>query len=185
MAETRFRRSKNRAGGDIDVAHWRKLNVITLCKDNMEFVASKCNTSAEDDELHLVYENIEIQLLHEFMKFVSNASLSTLGHANGKSTGLDAFITTPLTCLRSDETDRAYGHRQNLYHDTFIAFMLLAYSELVCVARIIVETWCQADFFVEEISVYADDASKKLFTEQEETVEVFITTMGRRIPAIS
>lgn len=62
---------------------------------------------------------------------MSDESSSTHGHKNVNGTiviiaRLDDIIATAMTGLREDKADRAGGHRQNLYHDTFRAFLPVA-----------------------------------------------------------
>lgn len=173
-----------------EVAYWRTSNGASLCKHGMEPPVVGHEILQTEDHLQLFGHNIAINVLHQFMGFVSGST--AMASDDNKIEGtvlsfarLNAFITTAVGCLRDDESGKAGSHRQKLYQDTFLSFSPQVYYGMVGVVRQFVNDWWPADLSLDNVSVDKNYVCKHPLVQWEATIEIHIPTLKRRLVAFS
>lgn len=80
---------------------------------------------------------------------------------------LDALVKIAMTSSRDYGSDQVDCHCQKPYHDTFIAFVPVAYNCLACVEKSILHTVCPAGFCIDAIKENAHGISKESIIKAE------------------
>lgn len=66
---------------------------------------------------------------------------------------LDALIATTISCLRLEGSDKVEDHWQKVFHDEFLSYFPLAYSQLVRSIRSFVKDRCPNEHELSSLSL--------------------------------
>lgn len=98
-------------------------------------------------------------------------SIVTLGN-------LDDVVAETDCCHREESYDKVRGPQQKLYHDTFVQFCFLAYSQLVGSIRYFAQDWCTGEFEPSPLSHYQYMSRFDGSLCREAILEVYVPSLG-------
>lgn len=97
----------------------------------------------------------------------------------------DLFIATAFSCSWDDSTDTVGGHRQKLYHDTFVLFLPFDYFQWIGRIRSFIKTLCPTDPKLSALSVFRSVSSTSEIAHWEAILELYFLSLKIRLLAVS
>lgn len=98
---------------------------------------------------------------------------------------LDAFVATTICCLLLDRSDKRVGNRQKVYHDTFFAYLPVAYDQQVRTMRGFIEERCSDEFCVSALSFARNVVHAATPLQRQATLKVFILSIKKLLITVS
>lgn len=117
-----------------DFNHWKRTSISQVCRADLEFLLHFHHIPASTDVYCSFGHVISIDVINEYMRYIledldtSQGASSHIGSTVVSLSWSDAFFSTVVYCLCSNGVDRARGHRQKLYSNTFPSFFPIAFS---------------------------------------------------------
>lgn len=109
-----------------------------LCNIRKEAAVKAPVVKIPTENLVLFFNEAALRMLHDYMGYLPKVESSKVmgpcclvAGCFARLARLDTFIATKVSFLRDDGSDTAGGHRQNLFHDTFVSFLPIAYEQIV------------------------------------------------------
>lgn len=176
--------------GNLGFSHWQTVDVTLLCRSGTEPSFSSCILQSWKDHLQLIFNNFDVQGLHSYMGLVPEGD-PTRGNGGLLFDGTvailarpDEFVATVFSCLCHDGTDIVGGHCQKVYCKPFWTFFPVAYDQVSCDIRVLVQEWCPKDFNLFAQSVSTSSALVSNISDCKMFIEVSITPLKKRLKAI-
>lgn len=175
--------------GELIFHHWRTAQPKELSMPGGPPQTVDSEEQPIDGNLSLFGSEMAIRAVHEFIGFVpelqpeSGTEVTFVEGSILALARLDAYVATVVTCFSDDGTDKAGGHRQKLYHDTFATFLPKAFNQLIGCIRKFVEVWCPDELNVTSLSI--SDGSSSTTHSRTATTEIYVPSLKRRLLAVS
>lgn len=98
---------------------------------------------------------------------------------------LFAYISTVISRLRADVSEKVDNHRQNLYIGSFSSFHLVSFAQVVHQIKACVQHWCPEEVTILSLSLHTnEDMSSNVF-QRKGTVEVSIPCLSQLLTSVS
>lgn len=110
--------------------------------------------SRQSETVHRLHRNLSLQLnvhrcdrwIHRvFVRAIKNRYVIFVEGTFVTRAQMDLYLAKVSTRYSADETDRAGGHRQKVYHEYLSSFLPKEWNDLTGCIKMLLEEWCSEE----------------------------------------